>query len=89
MALAYIIAYYHERKFKDWNAKSVKYGDDSITRDGSGYLIAYMDVIKTAVNRVTSSSTFDTKIEHHTDYENFPSGLRSSQMRDEEFILDQ
>ena len=78
MAYAYLIQYYFERKFKDWNAKSISSGGDSISRDGgsggSGAWISYLDVFERA-----SANAIDSTIERHTDHTNYPSVWRNIQ----------
>lgn len=87
MALAYLIAYYHERKFKDWHATSIKSGDDSVTKTGSGYLASYNEVILNAVMKSNTIADGDLKLERHVDCENYPDKFRITQMKDEEIIL--
>lgn len=87
MALAYLIAYYHERKFKDWHASNIKSGDDSVTKSGSGYLASYNEVILNAVMKSNAIVDSDLKLERHVDYENYPNNFRITQMKDEEITL--
>jgi hypothetical protein len=81
MAYAYLCQFYFERKFKDWNAKSIRSGDDSITREsglaGNGAWLNYLDVFERA-----SSSSLDSTIERHTDYTNYPEEWRNIQITD-------
>lgn len=81
MAYAYLCQFYFERKFKDWNAKSIRSGDDSVTREsglaGNGAWLNYLDVFERA-----SSGSLDSSIERHTDYTNYPEEWRNIQVTD-------
>ena len=87
MALAYLIAYYHERKFKDWHATSIKSGDDSVTKTGSGYFTSYNEILTQAASYANTLSEDDLEVKRHADYDNYPNGFRTSQMDDEEITL--
>lgn len=80
MAVAYLVQFYFERKFKDWNAKQVQSGDDSITRDGSGAWAAYQDVLN-------MFKTLDTTIVQHIDYTGYPAGWKQTQLIPEPITL--
>jgi len=88
VAYAYLIAYYHERKFKDWHASSIKSGDDQVNKQGSGYLAAYYDIFEQLKSRDVLTSS-DTDLLQHTDYLNYPDNFRVSQMDDEEIDLEE
>ncbi len=80
-AYAYLIAYYFERRFKDWNATALKSGDDSVSRSENGMLKSYQDVLLTAINSSDIGLTdSDLDILEHTDSLNYPDELKDSQM---------
>lgn len=73
MAYAYFIQYLYERKFKDYNAKQVSSGGDSITREGSSALKSYYEVF-------ASAKEIDSSIVRHTDYTNYPADWKNTQL---------
>jgi hypothetical protein len=76
MAYAYVIQYYYERKFKDYNATHISSGGDSVSRPGNGIspaLQSYREVFDTF-------KTVDSTIVRHTDYEHYPTDWKNTQM---------
>ena len=72
-AYSYLIQFYYERKFKDWNAKRIGSGDDNIEKDSSGAWAAYQDIL-------VSFKTVDTTILTHSDSTNYPADWRDTQL---------
>jgi len=73
MAYAYLIQYYFEKKYKNWNAQRISSGDDSVQTQQSGAWQAYQEVL--AMFKTTT-----TTIERHIDYTNYPTAWKNTQL---------